>query len=157
MPARKEQAPAPRQVFLLHIEPHKHGQLRLGLSQRRVDANPAAAGAEAGPQRLSTLWGLPLEVAREDVVLALRKHRLPPSTLRTARKQPVELSEREGVRLGVLFAALKPLRKLKRMEDVRAGVHEMSDEEAAYWFAKLHLSGAERRAGHALRVLLAAE
>lgn len=138
-------------VFLLQVRKYRHNQLRVDLIQR-IDGK-----RESRDEDVVAIWGLPLEYAQPQLIDALRHKRLPPSTLNRPQEQPVELAERDGVRLSVLLMALKPLRKGKRMERIYEQVIEMSDEEAAYWFAKLRHSDAPRRAARALRILLAAE
>lgn len=141
--------------FSLRVERHKNNEVRWVLLQRSV--RESAGNGDVPLERVVALWGLPLEVAREVVVDALRHHRQPPSFLSRPRTEALSLDEATGARLGVLFKALKPLRKRERMEDVREGIERMSDEEACYWFAKVMKAGSARRAERALRILLSEE
>jgi hypothetical protein len=56
----------------------------------------------------------------------------------------------------LLVAAVAPLRKFQRIEQVAAGVARMSYEEACYWYAHIR-SDYGRRALRALRLLLSPE
>ena len=72
----------------------------------------------------------------------------------------VRLSEESGTRLALTLASVAPVRKPSRATLIWAGVVEMSDEEACYWYAKM--SEASRSPGannalKALRVLVAGE
>ena len=61
------------------------------------------------------------------------------------------------MRLGLLFLAVKPLRKVTRMASISEQVRGMADEEAYYWFSKATDGATARRAQRAMRVLLAEE
>jgi hypothetical protein len=64
--------------------------------------------------------------------------------------QPLELSSTLGAHAELLLRAVKPLRRIDRLEAIAEGVAEMSREEASYWHAQT-----QRRHGlKALRVLL---
>ena len=59
------------------------------------------------------------------------------SDLSRTQEKPFHLTESLGVRLGLLFLAVKPLRKTSRMGDISEQVQGMTDEEAYYWFSKV--------------------
>jgi hypothetical protein len=80
-----------------------------------------------------------------------------PSDLRRDRRAPFPLNEETAVRLGLLFLAIKPLRKTARIEAIRNATAAMSPEEAYYWYAKCVHGATGRRAQRALRILLAQE
>ena len=80
-----------------------------------------------------------------------------PTDLARNRKVPFALSEEQGVRLGLLMLAVKPLRKTSRMSDVSEHVRGMTAEEAYYWFSKVTDASQGRRSQKALRILLAKE
>ncbi len=61
------------------------------------------------------------------------------------------------MRLGLLFLAVKPLRKTTRMGDISEQVQGMTDEEAYYWFSKTTSTNTSRRAQRALRLLLSSD
>ena len=61
------------------------------------------------------------------------------------RKVPFALSEEQGVRLGLLMPAVKPLRKTARMSDVSEHIRGMTAEEAYYWFSKVTDAGQGRQ------------
>jgi hypothetical protein len=95
----------------------------------------------------------------EQVLDALRRAGHPTTALRPGSASVFDLPEEAAVRLGLLFVALRPLSKTRRMEQVAEGIRRMAPEETVYWFSKCAtptLTDA-RRAQHALRVLLAPE
>jgi len=67
--------------------------------------------------------------------------------------RPIELEARVGAQIGLLLKAVRPLRRIDRMERIATGVAAMAGEEASYWYAKSDVS----RGLRALRLLLASE
>ncbi len=103
------------------------------------------------------LWGTPFRSVLDVVLETVKKNGYRATDLRRGRKDPLNMDEIAGVRLGLLFLAVKPLKKLGRIEAVSRGVRDMEPEEAYYWYSKLTKVEFTRRAGKALRVLLAKE
>jgi hypothetical protein len=103
------------------------------------------------------IWGPALESVLDRVLETLRKAGFRPADLRAGRKVPFELPEEAGVRLGLLFLAIKPLRRLDRISAISATVRDMEAEEAYYWFSKCSRADLARRACRSLRILLAEE
>jgi len=64
--------------------------------------------------------------------------------------RPLELEQTTGAHAWILLAALRPLRRSDRPDEIADGVGAMSREEAAYWFAR----AARPRGLRALRLLL---
>lgn len=95
----------------------------------------------------------------DQVLDALRRAGHPTTELRPGRSASFALPEEAAVRLGLLFVALRPLSRTRRMEQVADGIRRMAPEEAIYWFSKCATptSSDARRAQHALRVLLSPE
>jgi hypothetical protein len=102
-------------------------------------------------------WGTPLHSVMDQVLTVIKEAGYRPSDLSRTRQAPFALSEAQGVRLGLLFLAVKPLRKVARMTSISEQVRAMTDEEAYYWFSKTTATATGRRAQRALRVLLAEE
>ena len=129
----------------LYQEPHwqKNGKRKLG------DNNEW--------HRVVQVWGVPLQAAMGQVLATLKAARYRPSDLSERRKAPFNLGECAGVRLGLLFLAVKPLRKTSRLSAIAEAVAGMADEEAYYWFSKVTDAQHGRRSQKALRILLAAE
>ena len=103
--------------------------------------------------------GLPLDVVTPLLVTAMRENGISPEPLgRPSRPNdpPIELDEAHGARVALALVAVRPLRKLERMEGVVQGIGEMSAEEALYWFARV-MRGPKSRVLRALRILLAKE
>lgn len=140
-----------QRTFLLRVVPEPRGRYLLSLEQRPTGRH------ETEPKAIVTLGGDPLSASMEAVLQALREAGQKPSELRRDRLVPFEVSETIGVRLGLLFLAVKPLRKTSRMDDLARGIRAMTDEESYYWFGKVTAKGQARRAQKALRLLLSEE
>jgi hypothetical protein len=103
------------------------------------------------------LGGQTLHAVADHVLDALRENDYKPTDLGANRKEPFSLREESGVRLGLLFLAVKPISKFERIEDISQGLRAMTVEELYYWYSKCTSQPAAERAQKALRVLLAAE
>jgi len=114
-------------------------------------------GGNGSQHPVVRLWGTPFRSVLDVVLKTVKENGYRATDLRRGRKDPLNLDEIGGVRLGLLFLAVKPLKKLARIETVSRGVRDMEPEEAYYWYSKLTKVKFARRAGKALRVLLAKE
>jgi len=103
------------------------------------------------------VWGTPLQMVMDQVLAALKEAGYRSSDLSRNRHTPFKLDEKTGVRLGLLFLAIKPLRKIARMTTISDQVQAMTGEETYYWFSKATATGTARRAQKAMRMLLAEE
>lgn len=139
-------------AFELQVVPDGEGAYRLALWQR---ATPANGSPGVSAQRLATLGGVALQVGMDQVLDTLKREGHRASALSPSRREPLPLGEEAGVRLGLLFLALKPLRTVSRMEQIVAGLRRMPAEEAYYWFSKCAAGRGREHARRALRVLLA--
>ena len=77
--------------------------------------------------------------------------------LKATRRAPFQIDEEDAVRVGLLFAALKPLRKHRRIEEVAGTISAMEREEVYYWFSKVTAGAAQGRAQRALRIMMSDE
>ena len=68
-----------------------------------------------------------------------------------SRAEPIDLDQATGAQLELLVRAIKPLRRLDRLDHVIQGIAAMSREEAGYW----HVQMTNRAGLRALRLLLA--
>ena len=140
--------------FDLRVVPREGTDYGLALYQLPIAAN----GDEPREmQRLVELWGTPLQAVADHVLAALRKGGYKVTDLSPTRRKPFYLDEETGVRLGLLFLAVKPISRLRRIEEISLGVRAMPGEEAYYWFSKCTAAGSAQRAQQALRILLAGE
>jgi len=105
---------------------------------------------------IATLGGDTLRAVADHVIQALRQAGYKPTDLGPGRKAPFYLPEVQGVRLGLVMLAVKPLTKLARIEAISQGIRTMPPEEAYYWYSKCTASDTADRAQKALRYLLAA-
>lgn len=99
-------------------------------------------------------WGPRLQAVGDHLLDALRAAGYRPADLKRNRTKPFHLPEKVGVRLGLVLLTTKPLRKIRRIEDISSAVREMSDDEAYYWYAKCTDFHHGRRAQRAFRDLL---
>ena len=93
----------------------------------------------------------------DHVFRALRKTGHRATELSRARHEPFILDEDTGVRLGLLFLAVKPLHKTTRIDSISGALRSMASEEAYYWFSKCTSDRTARFAQRALRILLAGD
>ena len=110
--------------------------------------------------RLETVVALSgdnLRAVADHVIEALRKADYKATDLSVTRRKPFYLPEEVGVRLGLVFLTVKPLTKIRRVEQISYGIRQMPSEEAYYWYSKCTAADTAERAQKALRVLLAAE
>jgi hypothetical protein len=126
----------------------------LELRQRRLNGDRRP---DDPMPRVVSIWGTPLSAVMDRVLEGIKKNGYRSSDLRAGRRAPFEIDEDQGVRLGLLFLAVKPLRKLERIEAVSRSIRQMETEEAYYWFSKCSRSGENRRACRAVRIMMAEE
>jgi hypothetical protein len=148
--------------FTLEVHPENQHEYTLILRQRVVieDENQPSGRIQYGaaPAKLTTivtLGGPNLRSVAGQVLNALRESGYKPTDLSPSRKKPFQLPEQVGVRLGLLFLAVRPLRKMSRVEEITHGINRMAHEEAYYWYSKCTSTETSERAQRALRVLLA--
>lgn len=138
--------------FQLKIIPDKGNEIGVSLFQA------TAENSDSGKiTRLVTVTGLPLKIMLETILSTLKKQGYRPTQFSPERKDPFDLDESVGVRLGLIFHALKPLKKPSRMEEIIDEINRMSDEETYYWFSKCSKAKHSRRAQKSLRILLSDE
>jgi len=143
----------PEKPFELRVVPHDGGEYGLALYQWLLAAN----GETLKPQRLVELAGDSLRAVADHVLEALRKSGYKVTDLSRNRRQPFRLDEETGLRLGLLFLAVKPLTRMDRVEAISSGLRAMPSEEAYYWFSKCTDVANAANAQRALRILLADE
>ncbi len=107
--------------------------------------------------KIAELGGATLRVVADHVMEALRANGYRPTELSPGRREPFSLTEETGVRLGLLFLAVRPIMKVERIEVIAQGIRAMTSEEAYYWYSKCTGGPGAERAQRALRVLLAEE
>ena len=139
--------------FQLEVLPRQGNSYGLSLSQKAGKGS----GMTAINRTIVRIWGTPLEVALDRVLEALKRGGFRPGELRRGRTVPFELPEESGVRLGLLFLAVKPLRRLDRITTISETIRDMEAEEAYYWFSKCSRPNLTRRACRSLRILLSKE
>ncbi len=156
-------AARPFELRLLPVPAADPGEpaYRLALYQRSVEPPPDQKGLyEPEPpatRKVVELGGSTLRAVADHVMEALRANGYKPTELGTGRREPFSLTEESGVRLGLLFLAVRPITKVDRIEVIAQGIRAMTSEEAYYWYSKCTGSLAAERAQKALRLLLAAE
>lgn len=147
----------PDKPFELRIIPQNGSAYSLALYQWPVVANGHQGQTSPQPERLTELVGDPLRAVADHVLEALRHSGYKPTDLSATRRKPFYLDEETGLRLGLLFLAIKPLIRLDRIEAISSAVRTMPSEEAYYWFSKCTATATAANAQRALRILLAGE
>ncbi len=134
---------------------------RLALYQQALEPAPpqgALPSLASPPMRpLAELRGDSLRAVADQVLDALRQNGYQATDLLPGRRAPFALKEETGVRLGLLFLAVRPIAKMARVEAISAGLRAMTSEELYYWFSKCTAGPTADRALRALRMLLADE
>ena len=144
------------EAFELRVQANWESQYGLALFQR-PHRDQGRNGTTEDWQLVVRVHGQPLKAILDQVMATIKTAGYKPSDLSRGRHEPFVLSERLGVRLGLLFLAVKPLRKATRMGDISEQVQGMTDEEAYYWFSKTTSTKTGRRAQKSMRILLAKE
>jgi hypothetical protein len=145
-------------TYEMHVLPHGEDGYGLALYQPPLRSG-GTPGSEGGPEMVKVVqvWGTPLKAVLEPVLTTIKRAGYKATDLHRGRKAPFRLSEEDGVRLGLLFLAVKPLHKLARIEAVSERIRRMEPEELYYWFSKSTSTTEGHRALRALRILIAEE
>lgn len=147
--------------FELRVLPESGNGYRLEFTQKLAESVPDQPFLYNQPNiktRVSVELGGDSLRAVADVVLdALRQNGYKPIDLGAARREPFHLDEQTGVRLGLIFLAVKPISKANRVEAISQGVRQMTAEELYYWYSKCTGRPTTERAQKALRILLSGE
>jgi len=149
-----ESAFDPNKPFELRVVPDPSGSYGLSLAQWPVVSH---GDLPHQPQKLVDLSGDPLRAVADHILAALRQNHYKPTDLSGTRRKPFYLDEETGLRLGLLFLAIKPLTRLDRVEAISSALRVMPSEEAYYWFSKCTAESSAANAQRALRMLLAGE
>jgi hypothetical protein len=143
-------------AFALRVVIDGEGGYGLALYQK-PQRDRDADGKVNGWRMVVKVRGAPLKAVIDQVLSTIKRAGYKPSDLSRGRQAPFNLPEDLGVRLGLLFLAVKPLHKPSRMADISSQVQGMSVEEAYYWFSKVTDSTRGSRSQKAFRILLAVE
>jgi hypothetical protein len=160
-----------RQMFELRVIPEQaktpaQPAYRLALYQRVVEPPPAqqrlTTSAPVRMRMIAEISGSLLRAVADQILDALRQSRYQATELSSARVDPFLLPEETGVRLGLLFLAVRPINKMERVEAISMGIRAMTSEELYYWFSKCaapegNSAPQAARAQKALRILLSDE
>ena len=103
------------------------------------------------------LGGDTIKVIADQIIEALRQNGYKPTDLSPSRRDPFLLNEETGVRLGLIFLAVRRISKVNRIEAISQGIRMMTSEELYYWYSKCTAGSSPERAQKALRALLAEE
>ncbi|MBN1262661.1 MAG: ASCH domain-containing protein [Anaerolineae bacterium] len=157
--------PDPERPFALYaIAEEAGGGYRVALYQWvpvGQIARPAFPAQDGKPAAPGALWeieigGDPLRTVTDHLLAALRANGYKATDLgrEVGSETPFYLDEASGLRLALIFIAVKPLARHDRIEAIGQGIQAMSEEEAYYWFSKCSAGVDATRAQKALRVLL---
>ena len=140
-------------AFELRTQPRDG--LGYGVALYRVDAQRGETYRT--DELVVRVWGDPFRSVLDQVLAAIRRGGYRSADLNAKRRAPFRLAEEDGVRLALLFAAIKPLRKHRRIEEVARAVSSMEREEAYYWFSKVTTGLEQGRVRRALRIMVSDE
>jgi hypothetical protein len=147
--------------FELRVLPETNEGYRLAYTQKIIEAQPDQPYLYQPPALKARvrveLGGDSLRAVADVVLEALRQNGYKPTDLGATRREPFHLGEQTGVRLGLIFLAVKPVSKANRIEQISQGVRQMTDEELYYWYSKCSGGPTAERAQKALRLLLSEE
>lgn len=134
---------------------------RLALFQRPIISQATQSGlyhiATSQRRLVCELGGTTLKAVADAVLEALRLNGYAATDLGIKRREPFQLTEESGVRLALIFLAIRPISKISRIEEISRGIRSMTSEELYYWFAKCTGGTSSDKAQKALRMLLAEE
>lgn len=142
------------EAFELRVQANGESQYGLALFQKPHRDHDRSGKAEEW-QLVVRVHGQPMKAVLDQVLSTIKRAGYKASDLARTREKPFLLNESLGVRLGLLFLAVKPLRKTSRMGDISEQVQGMTEEEAYYWFSKATQKASGVRSQRALRILLA--
>jgi len=144
------------EAFELRVQPNGESQLGLALFQK-PHRDLDRTGKVEEWQLVVRVHGQPLKAVLDQVLATIKRAGYKAADLSRGREKPFHLTESLGVRLGLLFLAVKPLRKTSRMGDMSEQIQGMTEEETYYWFSKITDTRQGRRSQKAMRILLAKE
>jgi hypothetical protein len=147
--------------FELRVVPVGDNQYRLAFTQNLVEAVPDQLFLYHFPvpkARVEVeLSGDTLKAIADHVIETLRQNGYKPTDLKASRREPFLLNEETGVRLGLIFLAVRRISKSSRIEAISHGIRQMTSEELYYWYSKCTGGPTPERAQKALRIFLADE
>ncbi len=146
--------PGGERAFELRVVPLERERYGLALFQQAVRSR---GKEDVSFERVIQVRGDALRAVIDDVLSALRRAGYRATDLARNRRAPFSLPEEDAVRLGLLLAAVQPLRKLSRIEAIAREVRGMEPEELYYWYSKATAAEGGRRARRAFRLLASEE
>ena len=143
-----------KQGYQLIVKPLEEGEFACELRIEPNEDSKPLIGRKSKPVSVISGWHLGTAEGYMKRVLKIAGYRA--RELRRGRKTPFPLNEELGVKLDLVFRALRDLKKRTKIEEVLLGIENMSREEALYWHSKIEQdkSKTEQRGLKALRVLL---
>lgn len=146
--------------FELRVVPVGEQQYRLAFLQNLVEVVPDQPFLYAPKTKVRVeveLGGDTLKAIADQIIESLRQNGYKPTDLKASRREPFLLNEETGVRLGLIFLAVRRISKSSRIEAISQGIRSMTSEELYYWYSKCTGGHHAERAQIALRTLLADE
>jgi hypothetical protein len=146
--------------FELRVVPAGDNQYRLAFTQNLVEVVPDQPFLYAPKTKVRVeveLGGDTLKAIADHIIESLRQNGYKPTDLKVSRREPFLLNEETGVRLGLIFLAVRRISKSNRIEAISHGIRSMTSEELFYWYCKCTGRPNTERAQAALRTLLSDE
>ncbi len=145
--------PLPEPAYELRVQPRDDIGYGIALYRR----GSVRHGSVSDGEQVVRVWGDPLLAVMDQVLVVIRRAGYRSMDLKATRRAPFRIGEEDAVRLGLLFAALKPLRKYRRIEEVAGAISRMEREEVYYWFSKVTTGAGHGRVQRALRIMVSDE
>jgi len=143
----------PRTGFDLKVKPLPDGTFACELYELPpADTRPGFKQRKS--TRVSGVSGWHLQVAELAIKHAIVNCGYERTDLKRSRKGSFKLDEENGVRLDLIFKAIRDLQKRTRMENIVLSIDAMSREEALYWHSKVSQDKTTQNGLRALRILL---
>ena len=145
--------PLPEPAYELRSQPRDD----IGYGLALYPSGSALHETESGDEQVVRVWGDPLPTVMDQLLAVIRRAGYRTTDLNATRRAPFRTAEDDAVRLGLLFAALKSLRKNRRIEEVAGAISSMEREEVSYWFSKVTTGPEQGRVQRALRIMVSDE
>lgn len=145
--------PLPEPAYELRVQPRD--DIGYGIALFRRDS--VGQGTASDGEQVVRVWGDPLLAVMDQVLAVIRRAGYRSTDLHATRRAPFRIDEEDAVRIGLLFAALKPLRKYRRIEEVAGAISALEREEVFYWFSKVTEGPEQGRVQRALRIMVSDE
>lgn len=135
------------------LEVYERDKGDIGVALYQLPAKGKGIDKEA--EQIVKVWGYPFRRIRGQIIKALQnsEHEIDDLT----ETDTFRLEEEQGVQLGLIMMAVKPLQKRRRIDELKEAVRFISSEECYYWYSLCTNNEKKNRARKAFRILFSEE